>query len=251
MNTINMIENYPKSSCNCDNYKNVMNKPYPYLLKNKPSNLSINNCEIDSLLNYQNNILFNSDIEPGNYQNKDTFLNPSVLTDNFSPDFKLVHSNDTYCPSNQYVSHCDPRLISVPLGGQVLTLDRPPFQTDTTMNELLTDKYDKYKTGFYNSYSDINIGDIMYYTNKSTEKPFYNPVFSKSTVVDKYLFKDPMSALKPQYERNSEQYNHLTQKKEKYNGCLSWIDDSIEQREDLISKQMTRRNRERWEPRWT
>ena len=44
--------------------------------------------------------------------------------------------------------------------------------------------------------------------------------------------------------------NPLTAKKDHYGGCLSWIEDSLEHREDIMSLQMRKQLEQKYEPRW-
>ena len=75
-----------------------------------------------------------------------------------------------------------------------------------------------------------------------------------------------MGAMKPQYDRIQQNKcnissEHLTEttnstnsistcnKGEEY--CLSWMKDSQNHREDLLARQMRKRNEQRYAPRWT
>jgi hypothetical protein len=60
-----------------------------------------------------------------------------------------------------------------------------------------------------------------------------------------------MGSLKAHYEREPLISNDpINTDKKYYKGGLSWIEDSQEHREDLLSKQMSKHNWERWAPRW-
>jgi len=56
-----------------------------------------------------------------------------------------------------------------------------------------------------------------------------------------------MGSIKHQYNRKKIYNNN---KKNKYNGNLSWLEDSLEHREDLMSLQMRKINQERWSNMW-
>jgi hypothetical protein len=61
-----------------------------------------------------------------------------------------------------------------------------------------------------------------------------------------------MSSLKPQYERQPVYRNNvLDTKRDNYSHGLSWLDDSCEQREDLIARQMRKNNQTKYSSRWT
>jgi hypothetical protein len=242
------VFDYSKSSCNC--YK-CADYTYSYVSKGVPTNMSIRNCETPEMLECYDRKLFRSDIEPTNEPDSYAHINPQVVHNNYANDFKQINCSDnTTCPSVQYASK-DPRLISVAHSGQVLTLDRPPINGSVDLSKISTDTgLDGYGQK-YNTYSDINAGDILYYINKSRKDPFYTPLFSTSANVYGTLYRDPMGVIRPQYEReplkHSDPFNTT---KESYDGCLSWIRDSQEHREDILSKNMRKYNEQRWEPRW-
>lgn len=243
----NIVYKYPKSSCNC--YK-CTNTAYSCDTNGVPSNMSIGNCEIPSLFQCYDRESFRFDIEPRDKHGYN-YLNPDVITDKYSSDFKSVEcSGKQGCPKKQYAS-TDPRLISASHGGQVLTLDRPPIETQPRLNTIATDtKLNDYGKG-YRTYSDINAGQIMYYVDKSIQDPFFEPNFTTSARAYGTLYRDPMGAFKPQYDREPLiSPDHLNTMKDSYGGGLSWIKDSMEHREDLMARQSRKRNQERWEPRW-
>ena len=60
-----------------------------------------------------------------------------------------------------------------------------------------------------------------------------------------------MGALKPQYPRSPlVRTNPVGPTRDNYQGCLSWMQDSLEHREDLIGLQMRKINQQRYAPRW-
>lgn len=237
---------YPKSSCNC---YNCTKKDYPCESGN-PSNMSVRDCKVPSAFECYDKIPFRNDIEP---QDKKGYkvLNSLASAQNMSKDFQRFEcSGQQGCPKVQYASK-DPRLISVPHGGQVMTLDRPPYDSSVKLSQVATDKHlDAYGQN-YSGYSDINAGHYTYYINRSREDPFYPPNFTISANAIGTLYQDPMGAIRPQYTRKPLKCNNpLNTKKDHYDGGLSWIQDSTEHREDLLSYQMRKRNEQRYEPRW-
>jgi hypothetical protein len=139
-------------------------------------------------------------------------------------------------------------------GGQVLTLDTPPFDSTVKLADIMTDKrLDEYGQG-YRTYSDIDGGYMGYYIDKSIEDPFFGPNFMQPAYNNAVLYQDPMGNIKPQYYRKPVRNINVMDTKpvmvDAQNGCLSWIRDSVEQREDLMARQMAVRNQQRWEPRW-
>jgi hypothetical protein len=243
----NVVYNYPKSSCSC---YNCTETSYPCSTTGLPSNMSVRNCQTPAMFECYDRKPFRFDIEPRNEQGYKN-LNPVVMKGKFSDDFQRIECPGIRgCPKIQYAS-TDPRLVSAAHSGQVLTLDRPPMNSTPDLTQISTDKnLDGYGQG-YRTYSDIDGGQIMYYIDKSTQDPFYSPNFSTSARALGTLYRDPMGAMKPQYDREPLKCNDpLNTTKDHYDGGLSWIQDSQEHRQDLLSLQMRKRNQERFEPRW-
>lgn len=247
----NKIHDYPKSLCSCymctDNHQHH-NK------SGNPSNMSIRKCEFPLMDDCYNNTLFRSDIEP-QLKKGYTNINPQVITNNYADNFKQLPENFvktnylSTCSNPQYISN-DPRLFSPLHGNQTLTLDRPPLDGTVKLANIYTDKSLDYYGQGYQTYSDINAGQIVYYNNHEQEDPLFFPNFTKSAYVHGKLYRDPMGSLKPEYYRKPITYtNHLNTKNQFYDE-LSFIKDSTEQREDLMARQMAIRFQQRWEPRW-
>lgn len=145
----------------------------------------------------------------------------------------------------------DPRLFDVPRGKR-MALNTPPFNSSMNLSEIYTDprmcEYGKH----YRSYRDINTGQIVYYVDKSIEDPFFEPNFVTRAQMKATLYRDPMGEIKPQFERYPlKPSDHLNTTKCDYDGGLSWISDSQEFRQDLMSHQMRKHNEQRWSPMWT
>jgi hypothetical protein len=185
------------------------------------------------------------------YQSGDVWLNPDAWGN-------ITAVNEFHkieCPNN--TSQCrtvyastDPRLLD-PLLAQNLTLDRPPLDSTVALKDVYTDPtLEEYGKTYYKTYSDINAGQILYYVDKSIADPFFSPIFAIPAETRGGVFKDPMGGMKPQYDRTPLAHqNPVNTKTNNYNG-LSWIDESNEHREDLMSRQMWRRNQESWSARW-
>lgn len=242
----NVIYNYPKSSCHCFN---CPDKAQPCPTSGVPTNMSVRNCEFPTY-ECHNRRSFRFDIEPRDtkgYMN----INPSVMTSKHAKNFIQVEcSGKQGCPKLQYAS-TDPRLISVAHSGQVLTLDRPPTDSTQVLDDVATDRnLDGYGQN-YKSYNDVNAGQIMYYINKEQQDPFFSPNFTTSARAYGTMYKDPMGAMKPQYDRELLKCNNpLNTKNNNYEGGLSFIQDTMNHRQDLMSRQLRKRNQERWAPRW-
>lgn len=243
----NTVYNYPKSSCDCYNCQHTNNYGDNVGL---PTNMSVRNCNVPNVFNCYNQLQFGQNIVPMDKKGE-TILNPQIIKDNIPKDFQRISCNyPQSCNSTQYASP-DPRLISVP-HTQVLTLDRPPIESTPIFSKnIATDiKLNNYGQN-YKGYNDINAGQVLYYVNHQLEDPFYNPVFTIPSVVDSILYKDPMDSIKPQYYRTPVYTNNLLNTKGKeYYGGLSFLEDSMYQREDIMGLQLLNRNQQRYEPRW-
>lgn len=244
----NVVYDYSKSSCDC--YK-CLDKSYPSEEGGRPSNMSVRNCKVPSVFECYDKVPFRADIVPKSEQGYD-ILNPQVLTNSYNPDFKATNCPKAVGGCNKTIySSNDPRLISVPHSGQVLDLDRPPLDRDMKLDKIASDKtLDNYGQN-YKGYSDVNAGDIVYYINKEQQDHFFLPNFPTPAYATGTLYQDPMGSMKPQYARfPMKSRNPLTTKKDHYEGCLSWIEDSLEHREDIMSLQMRKQNEQKYEPRW-
>lgn len=244
----NIIYNYPKTSCNCSNYTNCKTNNDIVNKISIPTNMSIANCDF---YNYNScdskNIEFKKGFEPSNKKGID-ILNPQVINQGLGKDFQR---RDNFGCKKSFVS-TDPRLIRQP-SNTFLSLDRPAYDgnygkiklSDINTNKCLTDSNTNYKT-----YSDIDLGQITYYIDKSIEDPYFEPNFINNTQITGEIFKDPMDSLKPQYIRQPRIYNPL-KKKDKFQGNLSYIEDTLEHREDIMSLQMRKQNQQKWSSRWS
>ena len=102
---------------------------------------------------------------------------------------------------------------------------------------------DKYNAKVYNSFSEIRGGHINYYLNRrQIEDVFSAPVFTNKSFITASRYKDPMSSFKPEYKRHQVENNN--------EGQLTWIQDTCENREEMIALQMNRLNRTRYDPKW-
>ena len=64
-------------------------------------------------------------------------------------------------------------------------------------------------------------------------------------------YQDPMNAMKPYYHRVPlVRDDPIGPERDVYSGCLSWIQDSNEQREDIMALQLSGQNRSKWSSRW-
>ena len=112
-----------------------------------------------------------SNIEPSNKQGFD-ILNPHIYDGMYPSDFKKVGC--------AYQSK-DPRLYNA-VRAQHIILDRPPIDGTVLPKDVYSPNLNLYGQR-YNTYSDINAGQVMYYTDKSTQDPYFTPVFGNNANV--------------------------------------------------------------------
>ena len=228
---------YPKSSCN----KCIDTYPDPD--SGSPSNMSVLNCNFAS--DCVKDRIFK--VERNNYQKKKaspsyTNINPISRINGY---YKNVYDvENTACGTKGFGS-TNPRLISASHNGQKLELDLPPTDTDIKLKDIYTDPRMVNYGQKYNNYSDIKVGQIMYYVDNDIKSPFFNQLFTNESVTVGTNYIDPMSSLKPEYKRIP-----VKEFPKRSSGCLSFIDDTSETREDLLSLQMRPNNRKRYETRW-
>jgi len=196
------------------------------------TNMSIENSKIS-----RNRLPFHLYTE-ATKENGFEILNPGALLSKYATDFTLSKS------ANEWESR-DPRLISTSHNGQILNLDRPPIDGSIPLDLISSDKsLDNYGKS-YRTYSDINTGHITYYLDKS----FKDPLYLRKSFSHGLFYTDPMGTSKPQHERyNLDQYDPIND--DRSNKGLSWIEDSQEHREDLMSRQMIKPNGQMWKYRW-
>lgn len=159
-------------------------------------------------------------------------LNPNAFSSYYDKTFQKV--------GDGYISN-DPRTASAPLGGAKIPLDVPPIYKDVDLKNINFDQgLDNYGKG-YKTYSDINVGQVLYYVDNSMENSLFEPLFSSDDKITLRLYEDPMGTLKPEYIRDSSN-------SKKCCGNSRWLQDTQAHRQDLLDRQMRRNNSKRWEP---
>ena len=243
-----LIDNHPQSSCNC---YDCANKNYNFNNNGFPTNMSVRNNDFSNYYDCIDKKLFKSQIEPRNLKGFN-YINPYTLTKSYDKSFEAIYAPGVNKDNKTYVAD-DPRLISSVHFGQILELDRPPINGAIKLDDIYTNPDMKYYGKTYDNYSDINVGQIMYYVDKSIEDAEFEPIFTNNSVVKGTMFKDPMGAMKPEYNRTPVINTKLLDTKHNnYKDVgLSWLRDSQESREDLLSLQMRKHNQQRYETRWS
>jgi len=172
------------------------------------------------------------------YRQEIKFLNKMGLTP--MPDYKVV--DNPLGGRDGYFYPSDSRVID-PVRDIRTILDKPAEVGSVDMD--LVGNFDNSNYGsVYGTYSDIKNGQIAYYTDPSISQPFFAPVYTLSSYVDKTIFKDPMDSIKPEYIKtpitstlNSVVPSQTTR-------------DVLFHREDLMSRQQNLYNRTSWTNRW-
>ena len=237
-----------ESMCNCYNCEK---KKYKFS-DGFPTNMSTRNFDINNkYFDCYDGKLFKEQIELRNLKGFIN-LNPETIDNQYDKSFGKVKYDYSNNPKTGYLSN-DPRLISAIRGGQKLVLDNPPINGgQIKLKDIYTEPTMQNYGQKYNCYEDIKAGDIIYYIDRSIEDAFIPEIFQNNAYDTGILYQDPMSSLKPQYERQPVYRNNLLDtKKDTYNHGLSWLDDSCEQREDLIALQMKKQNKHKYSARWT
>lgn len=274
------IYEYPKTSCNCMG-ENMIEQDCLDQTTSWPVNTNFSGCNFPNC--NPGELTFRKDMEP-RLRPGWSIINPQCLKDKQSRDFISIGGNisstDSLSP-NQTQSNTispqsmafygyidpisplekssnkeawissDPRLFDAQ-HVQYLKLDRPPIESKMKLSDIAHDtKLDGYGQN-YRTYSDINAGQIQYYVNNQDADPFYEPNFTQFASVDGKLYTDPMTSTRPQYYRNPVYGDkHIGgSTKAEYRGGLSFIQDTMDHREDLMSQQMGIYNEREWTQRW-
>ena len=183
-----------------------------------------------------------------------TVINPNLYKNNVAKDFIRVDDRACELPGHAYTSE-DARLKNPRTGNIPLELDKRPM--DMGLKNLRTDDIYRnnckdWKTG-YSNYKDINKGQITYYVDHEIAQPFTHPIFENTAAVMGYVNVTPMNTMNAEYERRPLKCRNCLETNMcrcDYLGGLSWIEDSNEHREDLISRQLWDRNKNKWQARW-
>jgi hypothetical protein len=102
-----------------------------------------------------------------------------------------------------------------------------------------------YRTKSYQDVKDIKSGYITYFPQKRQVKDVYTkPNFVNDSKIDGSLYLNPMGSVMTTYTRTMTKNN--LQKPDQ----LTWIQDTNENREELMSLQMRKMNRSMYETKW-
>lgn len=233
---------YPLTSCSCETCK-----PTPYFVEpsiGSPSSLAIPECKASKNFDCSAHQIYKIDQQPQPQKNKCTPLNRLGL--------KLQCDQYTNFPSKCGPAYLgtNPKLVDIPRAQPIL-LDRPHYTGEIApvipYKTLYTKQISNYGKG-YTNISDINAGQIQYYTMSDTSDAYFKPNFVTPATVTHEIFKDPMGVYRPQYNRKSHQsYSYQANCPDE---CDSFSHDTLEFRQELMEKQMRKRNEQRYDTRW-
>ena len=239
---------YPKNSCNtCFENCFADSSVLPIDKNAQPLSLA-NENPIDS---EANNFKCNN-TRYTNFDQQPILPHPTghtILNENFglneSPNFFQVNCDNKNLENctGTWVTRNDPRLYNNAIA-QAVVLNKPPFTAETPLNEVYSDKLTDYGKTFYNTYDQINSGQIQYYVDHSLEEALFNPVFQIKSNVTSSIFKDPMGSLKPQYDRDP-----LTAESRNISD-YSFDRDTMSFREDITIRNMAKMNQVDWSKTW-
>ena len=239
---------YPKSSCPCE----TCLSSYPIPDQGPKSNLSVRGCQASPYFDCYNRVELRKDIQPQDYKGIYD-LNPQAYTNKLATGFDAVKCENNCpvapsCPQPIYLSR-DPRQFDA-VRAEYMPLDTIPIDGNVKLRNVYTTP-DNYGIGF-TPYEQIGDGQIVYYIDKSIENAFYKPVFSEPAEETYNLFQDPMSSMKPEYNRTAlmNTANPTVTTAKFYPYCLSYIQDSQSHREDIMALQQRKNNQEKWSARW-
>lgn len=146
--------------------------------------------------------------------------------------------------------------------GQRMVFDRPPYTGkvavgDVCRDEIYDNNFADYQAKVYQNYMDMKTGDVQYWVDQSSMAPYRNPVYASESVVDNYLFVTPNHTVWPRYGRtpldkcSGDSASCYGRKRcQEIPKTLSFINDTMLQREDITSLQSGKINRQNWQYRY-
>jgi hypothetical protein len=166
---------------------------------------------------------------PNNFQNY--YLNGTA---------GMTFAGDFYRDKNGLYQSQDPRTIDVPRNMRTY-YDSPPYQTPNTQPQQHLYSQPGSHTGFYDDYTNIRSGQIIYYTDVDRADPYSQPTYTIPSKTTPTRFQDPMGGLKTYYQKIPlfEDNYFLSE--------YSWDRDQMAFREDIISKQQEKSNSQEWD----
>lgn len=156
-------------------------------------------------------------------------------------DYKMIDMTSGENKKGYYYVY-DGRVVDAPRSIR-MTLNEPAMVGAVDMDQVAYIDNSNYG-GVYKTYSDIKNGQIAYYVNQDISQPFFNPVYTLSSYVDKTIRLDPMDSPKPEYIKTPITSTFHSISKDQATR------DELSFREDLMSRQQNLYNRTSWTNRW-
>ena len=244
--------NYPKTSCECSEcpISGTPLWPASNISKSDTNNLGLKDCnQINDISSCKSTSFVNSNKYPNTWtENPYTILNPNFGLETSPGFFHDVDGNKCHCPPIKNhkkhtqintVTALDPRLMYPIRGPGYQQLDRIPYTGNVLLKDIYDSKYANYGKN-YKNYKDIHSGQIMYYLDEDIDQPYFLPNYTIRSQVNAEVFKTPMGGTWPRYPKTP-----LT-KNSNYISPQQFTRDTVANREDLMSLQMARFNREKY-----
>ena len=174
--------------------------------------------------------------QPMNHEKQQiSFLNKLGLTP--MTDYHITKDEEG---KQTYFYGFDSRMVDA--RGMRMSLDKPAMVGAVDMDDVYKIDNSGYG-GVYQTYGDINNGNIAYYVDQSVSQPFFDPVYTLSSTVNKTVIMDPMTNPKPEYSKMVD------------STLRSVVDDQYARdqltfREELMTRQQDLYNRTSWTNRW-
>lgn len=146
-----------------------------------------------------------------------------------------------------YTRKNDGRLIDSPRN-TLLELDTPPYEGDVgNLHNVYSPKLNDIHTGYINNYEGVTSGQIRYYVDSELAGAY--PGRTGNYVLrsneDYYIYRNPMGVVELHTERHP-----LTENRPGYLCSQNFLKDSMNHREDLMSKQSYNFNKNSFEARY-
>lgn len=140
--------------------------------------------------------------------------------------------NECYPKKKGYTYFDDGRVVD--MRGMRTVLDRPAIiATNTGLYKNFVAPTPDYKLGTYKDYRKMSNSNIQYYVDTSVAQPFFNPIYTLTSKVDKMVYVSPMDSLQPVYNKIPVTSTLNAVSKD------SATRDQLSFRDDLIEKQQS------------
>lgn len=216
-----------------------------FILKSQiePSGLMTNDC-IPKLFNKHDKqyLMYKSALGPNMCPPSNC---KTVLNETMGIKKSLCYNPVENCNGNPGVGReYDARLFNMPRN-QWQILDTAPYEGE--VKNKYSEKLKEIHTGFSKDYSDIKSGSIQYYIDPEMEGAYSKRTGNYVTTAneDYYLYKTPMDSVWIHTEREG-----ITQCRPEYLCGNNFLKDSINHREEIMSKQSYLFNRNRYQTRY-